>query len=59
MPESYFEELRGSGMRIIVSGGTGEDQFVKLERLLSLGGSIIMADDPVGVIGYMRVKGLR
>ncbi len=58
MPERYFEELRGSGMRIIVSGGRGEDQFGKLDRLLSLGGSIIMADDPVETLEHFRALGL-
>ena len=58
MPESCFEELRRSGMRIIVSGGRDEDRFEKLERLLSLGGSIIMADDPVETLEHYRALGL-
>ena len=54
MPESFFRELSETGMRIIVSGGRGEDEFANLDRLIALGGSIIMADDPLKVLARYR-----
>ncbi len=54
MPDSYFGQLSGCGMGIIVSGGSSEEECTILERMVSKGGNILMTDNPERVLKHFR-----